>query len=156
MKKIFVFMTCVGALFLTPVILKAQVKPTALASTAYGNATDTITSTVAHYFPTPRIAVSPKDIVCLSVRAIEISGTTDGLITLEASSDSSFWYPYFTGTVMKDTTSGPLQFDMADVTTAQGIRWSLTNVGDLYLRAKIVGVGTPSISVTAKYWIRKD
>ena len=157
MKKLLILavVVVVGLLF-TSTALKAQVRPTTLYSTAYGNATDTITNTTAHYFPTPRLIVKPSDIVCLSVRAVEISGTTDGIISLEASCDSVTWYPYFTGTDMKDTTGGPLQLDLADVTTVQGIRWRLKDVGDLYLRAKIVGVGTVSISVTSKYWVKKD
>lgn len=156
MKKILLLTIGLGALSLTPVVSKAQVRPTTLYSTAYGNATDTITNSTAHYFPTPKLTISPRDIVCLSVRAVEISGTTDGIISLEASCDSVTWYPYFGGTDMKDTTGGPLQFDLADVTTVQGIRWRLTEVGDYYLRAKIVGVGTVSISVTSKYWVKKD
>lgn len=156
MKKLLAFIIGIGVLSFAPTVSNAQVRPTTLYSTAYGNATDTITNTTAHYFPTPKLTIGPRDIVCLSVRAIEISGTTDGLVTLEASSDSVTWYPYFSGTVMKDTTGGPLQLDLADVTTVQGIRWRLTEVGDYYLRAKIVGVGTPSISVTSKYWVKKD
>lgn len=127
---------------------------TALRSTAFGNTLDTLTNTAAHYFVTPKIT-SMYEPLCIAFRGIELSGTTDGIISLEASGDSVTWYPYYTGTGLKDTTGGPLQLDLADVTTAQGIRWVIRDAPDLWYRVKAVGVGTPSVAISAKYWGRK-
>lgn len=153
MKKIFFFLSfLIGMMFCLQESAVAQKSPTAAYSTTNSLTLDTITNSTAHYFAIPKIETSYKKNVFVVATGIEISGTTDGLFTLEASGDSTYWYPFHQGTGMIDSTGGKLQLDLGDVTTSQSIRWVLPDFADLYLRVKMVGVGTTNFTGRVKYW----
>lgn len=148
MKKIVLFLLA----SLVFVAVQAQdVSLTVMKSTG-GYNQDTVTSTAAHYLISQKIT-GRKD-VTVAFKGLEISGTTAGTITLEASIDSTVWYPYYT-TIAQDTTGGNYRLTLADIGTAQNFRWFLPNFGDAWVRVKCVGISTPNVQVSAKYHARK-
>lgn len=117
----------------SPVNLKSQ----------YGLTVDTVTSTAAKYLTSP--VIRPKyDAISVVLHATEISGTTAGTATLEASHDGVVWYSYYTG---KDST---YSYTLTDVAT-QAYRWTIHTWEDIYLRVKVVGISTPNVKIYADY-----
>lgn len=121
---------------------------TAMTSATYGNALDTVTSTAAHYMVTGRIT-GVATTVSLVLKATEISGTTAGTATVEASLDGTNWYSYY------DSKDSTYSFSLSDVTTAQYYRWLIYTSGDLYYRIKVVGISTPNVKIQAWYKSQK-
>lgn len=111
---------------------------------ASGATFDTLKTSAAVYLYTgPLWGVKDKtDITAIST---EISGTTAGTITLEASQDGTTWGPYY------DSKDSVYSKTLTDVTTAQVYRWDLTNSSDTYYRIKWVGSGTVSVTLTGTY-----
>lgn len=110
----------------------------------YDNPTDTVTSTAAKYLTAPILNNGFQKVIIVAITATEISGTTAGTATLEASLDGSNWYS-------ASTTAHTLT-DVA----SQTFTWSLSDWGSLYLRVKVVGVSTPNVIISAKLLSRKE
>ena len=108
-----------------------------------GNAFDTIKTTAAVYLYTGPID-NPKEAINIVFTATEVSGTTSGTVTLEASMDGTTWYPYYNS---KDSI---YSFTLTDVATAQIYRWQIAG-GDKYYRVKAVGGGSVSVRITGDY-----
>lgn len=138
MKKIiFILLAAFGFAFASqaqaPISLRSQ----------YSLTVDTVTSTAAKYLYSPIIRPGYKTI-SVSFHATEISGTTAGTATLEASNDGTHWYSYFAG---KDSTYSYTLTDVAE----QAYRWTISNWEDIKFRIKVVGVSTPSVKIYGEY-----
>lgn len=138
MKKIIFFLSLMFAFTIT----NAQTSLTSV----YGNTVDTVTNTGTKYMYTGAIKGFQK-VVSIQVSLTEISGTTGGTISLEASLDGTNYYSYF------DSKAASYTFTPSDV-TSQNFRFQITDVGDVYFRVKYVGTGTMSDKITAKYLAR--
>jgi hypothetical protein len=133
------------ALSFTPSETKAQgVDLTNTLSATFSNVLDTVTSTTAHYMVTRQIKGLYKEFFVVA-SATEISGTTTGTVSLEASQDNVKWYPYY------NSMDSTYVLTLDDQTGAQNYRWKLSNFGDGYLRVKAVGGGTVNYTISAKY-----
>lgn len=116
---------------------------TALTSAAYpANTIDTVTNTATKYLVTGKL-VDKYKAVSVVATVTEISGTTGGTVSLEASWDGTNWYSVYASA---DST---YTFTPADQTAAQSYRWKLTDFGDAYLRVKYTGTGTMSAKIQA-------
>ena len=134
-----VFCLTAGAQNITPKTMKAtwgEYAPT-------GNAFDTIKTTAAVYLYTGPID-NPKEAINIIFTATEVSGTTSGTATLEASMDGTTWYPYYNS---KDSI---FSMTLSDVTTAQVYRWQISG-GDKYYRVKAVHGTSGSVRITGSY-----
>lgn len=153
MKKILFLSLILGIMALSNVNAQsaftgAAFSPKVMKSATGWNA-DTVTSTTAHYLISTKITGTYR-FINVAFKGLEISGTTAGTISLEASGDSTVWYPFYNATIQSDVT-----FSLADVTTDQTHRWELNNhSGDLWIRVKAVGISTPNVQVSAKYWAK--
>lgn len=148
MKKLFLFLLASVLL----VTAQAQINLTVMKS-ATGYNQDTVTSSVAHYLISQKIR--NRQDVTVVFKGLEISGTTAGTITLEASIDSTTWYPYYQSINPGDTTGGNYRLSLADVSTAQPFRWFLPAFADAWVRIKCVGISTPNVQVSAKYFAKR-
>ena len=133
MKK-FILLIVTGFLFI------AASNAQALTS-QYGLTVDTVTNTGTKYLTSSKVIGKPTRSI-LVVSLTEISGTTGGTISLEASMDGSNWYSYYGG---KDTSYSFTPTDLA----GQSFRFSIPNLEDYYLRVKYVGTGTMSDKISA-------
>ena len=124
-------------------MVNAQVNLTSV----YGNTTDTVTNTATKYLYSGVVNGYQKT-AAIQVTLTEISGTTAGTISLEASVDGVNYYSYYGS---KDST---YTFSPSDV-SSQSFRFILTDVGDLYFRVKYVGSGTMSDKISGKILVRK-
>lgn len=117
---------------------------------ASGVAFDTIKTTTALYMYTG--SVKGMNVVNIVAKATELSGTTSGTLTLEASLDGTTWYPYY------DSKDSVYSKTLADVTGAQVYRWQITNGTDNYYRVRGIGGGTVSVRFEGTYnaFIRKN
>jgi hypothetical protein len=130
---------CLGSFAQSPTSLKA----TWGESSPTGSATLATTNTTPGYLYSQAI-VGYKDVTNITVASIEVTGTTAGTLTLEASMDGTNWYNVYNST---DTT---YSFALSDVTTSQVYRWQLLGVANKYYRVKSTGSGSPSYTTTAK------
>lgn len=135
-------------LFTLTIGLTSMAQTTAMTSATYGAVLDTVTNSTAHYLVTGRVS-GVATTVAIHFTALEISGTTAGTATLEASIDGTTWYPYY------DSRDSTYSFTLTDVATAQNYRWLVFTGGDEYYRVKVVGSGTVSVKISAKYKSKK-
>lgn len=112
----------------------------ALTNLAKGQVLDTVLNATPVYLTSARIgkAYSTLNVV---YTATEISGTTSGTATLEASEDGVLWYPIYNSA---DTS---YSFSMTDVATVQNYRWKISNWSDNYVRIKVVGGSTVNFQI---------
>lgn len=138
MKRI-VFAIC---FILTAAIASAQVRT--MTSATYGLALDTVTSTTAHYMVSGLVQDGVKKNVEIVLRALELSGTTAGTATVEASFDNVTWFsPY-------NSLDSTYTYSLVDQAAYQSYRWQLTNQSARYFRIKVVGISTPSVTIAGK------
>lgn len=154
MKKLLLFACIVGSFTAIPTITNAQIFPTVLKS-ATGYSKDTVTAATAKYLTyvnptTNRGLITGKQTLIIVATGLEISGTTSGSLRLEASVDSTTWYPYYLGTAQVDTAGSNYRLTLADQTGKQTIRWKVTDFVDGYLRVAALGGGTTNWSAEAK------
>lgn len=121
----------------------AATAQTALKS-QYSLTTDTVTNTGTKYLTLAPTAASFFKIAEVAVGVTEVSGTTGGTITCEASLDGTVWYNVYL------STDSSYSFTPTDVTTLQGFRFKIPNWADNYVRIKYVGTGTMAAAFTAK------
>ena len=123
----------------------------------YGNTVDTVTNGATKYMYSPQIRGFQK-VISVVVHLAEISGTTAGTITLEASlsggTSAADWYPV-TSYGVTDSTKGTWTFTPTDV-ASQNFRFKVTDWSDLYLRVKYTGTGTMSDKIYAYYLARRE
>lgn len=118
---------------------------------ANNNTVDTVANTGTKYMTSQKIGGNIKSLA-VAVTLTEISGTTGGTLTLEASLDGVTWYPLYQS--YSDTTT----FTPADVAT-QAFRWLISpseGFGDTFVRVKYTGTGTMSTKISAKYLARLE
>jgi len=113
----------------------------------YGLSVDTVTNAATKYLTLSQTSGSYFKTVSVAVGVTEISGTTGGTVTCEASLDGVVWYDVY-NTV--SNTGATYSFAPSDVTTAQSYRFKINGWGDKYLRVKYVGTGTMAATITAK------
>lgn len=89
MKK-FLFLILLAAFSFASQAQVAQVRPTALTTTSYSNALDTVTNT-ATKVTTPFRVSSFKSGVTAQVVVTKISGTVGGTLALQGSMDGTNW-----------------------------------------------------------------
>lgn len=143
MKKIVCFLLCT-------VLAYAGIAQAGISGTLksqYNLTVDTVTNTATKYVYTARVA--GFSLAGVVVNLTEISGTTAGTITLEASQDNVTWYSAYYST---DTT---YSFTATDVAT-QSFRFKVVNFIDNYLRVKYVGSGTMSTKIAGTWTARRQ
>ena len=109
----------------------------------YGNTVDTVTNAATKYLTLSQSLAGYYKTLAVSVTVTEISGTTGGTVSLEASLDGTNWYSVYTS---MDTS---YTFTPADVSTAQSFRFTIPAWADKNVRVKYVGTGTMSAKVSA-------
>jgi hypothetical protein len=130
MKKIFfIMLLSAGTLFASAQY--TQVKSTALTTTSYGNALDTVTNT-ATKVTTPFKNTNWSKGVTVGVVVTKISGTVAGSLALQGSPDGINWFTVGSATTPSDA-SANYSFN--------------TTVGWLYYRVSWAGAGTMSASL---------
>lgn len=117
-------------------------------TSVYSNTSDTVTNSGTKYMYTGAVKGFQKT-VAIQYTLTEISGTTAGTISLEASIDGLNYYSYY------GSQDSAYTFTAADV-SSQTFRFLVKDVGDLYFRVKYVGSGTMSSRVTGKFLARKE
>lgn len=110
----------------------------------YSLTVDTVTNTATKYLTLTPALGSYFKTISVAVGVTEISGSTGGTVTCEASLDGTIWYNVYSATDSSYT------FSPADVTTLQGFRFKINGWGDKYLRVKYVGTGSMAAAITAK------
>lgn len=119
----------------------------------YGNAIDTVDNTGTKYLTLQNSSLTATPITSfykvasVAVGVTEITGTTAGTITVQASLDNTVWYDVYSSI---SNTGATYSFAPADVTTLQAYRFRINSWSDRYLRIKYVGAGTMSAAFTAK------
>lgn len=136
----------------------AQVPLTTLKA-ASGLNKDTVVAATAKYLylrdATGKLMkIAGRNELTVMAGALEISGTTTGNVRLESSVDSTNWYPYYLGTQQVDTAGSNYRLTLADVTTAQNMRWYVPVYADSYFRLAAIGGGTTNWSVFGKLQVR--
>lgn len=150
MKKLLSILAIIAFTLTATVTATAQsvpltnLKKTWGATEASGAIFDTVKTTAAVYLYSGPIW-GYKDNVQFTLTATELSGTSGGTATLEVSLDGTNWSSYYNS---KDST---YSYTLTDVATAQIYRWDIANWGGGYARIKVVGSGTVSIDIRAKY-----
>lgn len=91
--------------------------------------TDTVTNTATVFLTSPKIALSPKS-TTVGFKAVKISGTAAGTVTLQGSNDNVDFY-----------TASATTFTVTDVAT-QTTSWVLVGSPYLYYRVTCTGSGT--------------
>lgn len=120
-------------------VANAQVRT--MKSATYGLSLDTVTTTTPHYMQLGPISMKSKNIEIVA-KVLEISGTTSGSVSIEASFDGSVWFSPFNST---DTTYA---LTLSDVATAQTYRWKLEGQRATYWRIKAAGGGSVSFTIS--------
>ena len=107
------------------------------------NTLDTVTNAATKYLVSAKQGISYGAIVTVAFTATEISGTTGGTATLQGSLDGTNWY----------TAPGTTAYTLTDV-AAQTTVFKVTSSGEVYFRLAVVGTGTMSDQIKAKYTVR--
>lgn len=146
MKKIFAFILVVGALFAANVTASAQAGTVNYLKSQYSNNTDTVVNTATKYM---RVAAAApiggyQKAITFAVTLTEISDTTGGTLTLEASLDGTNWYNAY------ESRDSAYTFTPADV-ASQTFNFRLTDIRDRWYRVKYVGSGTMSTIIAGRY-----
>lgn len=113
----------------------------------YNNSIDTVDNAGTKYLTLATTAAAYYKVASVAVGVTEISGTTAGTITVQASLDGTVWYDVYS-TI--SNTGATYSFAPADITTLQTYRFKINSWSDRYLRVKYVGAGTMSAAFTAK------
>lgn len=103
--------------------------------------TDTVTNTATVYLTSPKVAGSPKS-VTVGFKAVKISGTAAGTVTLQGSNDNVDFY-----------SASATTFTITDVAT-QVTSWAITGAPYLYYRVSCTGSGTSSYTLKSNVLIR--
>jgi hypothetical protein len=114
----------------------------------FNNTSDTVTNSGTKFLYTGVIKGFQKTLA-IQFTLTEISGTTAGTISLEASIDGTNYYSYY------GSLDSAYTFTASDV-SSQSFRFLVKDVGDLYFRVKYVGSGTMSSRVTGRFLTRKE
>ena len=143
MKKIITYLF--ASVLMARVAQKAQAQPGVVVSmvSQYGNTVDTVTDGGTKYMKNSVAISGYQKLVTVSVHLDEISGTTAGTISIEASLDGTNWYPYYSS---RDTS---FTFSPSDAAT-NDFRFSLFDFRERYVRVKYVGSGTMSDKIYTK------
>lgn len=105
---------------------------------------DTVTDTGTGYVQID--ASQARGNVCSIIwRALEISGATDGTISLHGSNNGSYY-------AQIDTTT----FDAADQAAAQTGSWKLIGSPCRFYRVTWTGVGTMAATIEASFFVNKE
>lgn len=148
MKKIITILIAALVGFTSAAQTSQNYAVTSLRSATFNQPFDTVTNTTAHYMVSGPIKgyFSTINVV---LKATEISGTTNGTATLETSLDGVSWYPYYNA---HDTS---YSCTLLDQTGEQTFRWALHDWGDVYVRIKVVGIGTPNVKIAGQVHAKK-
>jgi hypothetical protein len=151
MKKISMILLIGSTLFSIAPVQKAEAQAGSVVSlvSQYGNTVDTVTNSGTKYLTIPKKIQGYQKLVTIAVNLAEISGTTGGTITVEASLDSSSWYSFYAGRDSATAITAAHTFTPLDQAT-NVFRFSLFDVRELWLRIKYGGTGTMSDKVYAK------
>lgn len=111
-----------------------------------GQPFDTLKSATAVYLYSGPV-IGWKDAVTITAVSTEIGdSTTAGTVSLEVSSDGTYWTSYY------NTFATSYTQTLTNVATAQVFRWELYNVTDKYFRVKWISTGgTISVGITSTY-----
>lgn len=103
--------------------------------------TDTVTNTATVFLTSPKVLGSPKSIT-VGFKAVKISGTAAGTVTLQGSNDNVDYY-----------TASATTFTITDL-ASQTTSWVLTGAPYLYYRVSCTGSGTSSYTLKSNVLIR--
>ena len=128
---------------------KAQANTVVSMVSQYGNTTDTVVNTGTKYLYNSVAIGGFQKVVTVAVHLIEISGTTGGTITVEASLDGTNYYPFYVGRDSSTAITNSYTFTPADAAT-NDFRFSLFDFRERWVRVKYTGTGTMSDKISAK------